>query len=41
MQRKAHSWLRRRMRMKHTYVLPREKEKSEAVIKIKRWIKLL
>jgi len=39
MQRKAHSWLRRRMRMKHTYVLPREKEKSEAVIKIQRWIK--
>ena len=39
MQRKAHSWLKRRMRMRDTYVLPRKTEKKNAAIKIQRWIK--
>ena len=38
MQRKAHSWIKRRMRMKETYVLPR-KQRKKAAIKIQRWIK--
>ena len=36
----ARSLLRRRLRMKQTYALPKQKERNEAVIKIQRWYKM-
>lgn len=36
----ARTLLRRRLRMRQTYALPKQKEKNEAVIKIQRWYKM-